>query len=584
MNHYFDTVRTLLQIANEKGIKIVQLFTSCILYYLIDLLPPVITANIVYILSQNKSYDKVWFYILTYLVIVILYLLIKRWNFIIYSDLSFYYSDNIQQRLLEHIAKHDSIFDKISRGKIIDTYSEDIPHLIKILQSASFAVAGLIQLIVVFIVFGYHNFFVAIIALGIQILYFYLMMNNAKHVSRHYEGVRKYKDKIVDIFNQLMVNIKQVRSLNIIPNLNNRLDRYRESWRNQSGHRYKYITNRYCKIPIVIYIGKALLYIILSFLVFNHHITIDKFILLIGYFEISIQSAEDILQETLKLSDYNVRVKRIKSILDYNIDSNIDYGDIENDYIEGLVSFNHVYYNINGDQVLNDITFKARPNEITTLVGYSGAGKTAIIELLYRLSRVKSGSILIDDENIYNYSSKIYNSNVSGVFQKAFTFKMSIKDNLSLVDSDIRHQISACKRVGLHKVIEKLPNKYNTIIDEDSRLLTEGQIQKLAIARAILSKAEILLFDEVTSNVDPEATTDIINIINDLKDDHTIIIATHKPEIMKISNQIIVMKNGRIVAKGKNSDVYKKSALYRELRDSHYIENSAVNPETQSVL
>lgn len=580
MKHYINTVQTLLKIVdNKKTPKVIQLFVSCILYYLVDLLPPTITAGIISVLNQAKDFNKIWLFILIYIGIVLLYLIIKRWNLIIYSDLSFYYSDGIQQQLLEHVAEHNSIFDKISRGKIIDTYSEDIPNLIHILQSASLATAGLIQLGVVFFVFGFYNFFIAIIALCIQILYFYFMVNNSKHVSRHYEGVRKYKDKIVDIFNQLIINLKQVRSLNLIPNLNNKLNRYRESWRIQSTHRYKYITNRYCQIPAVVYFGKAILYIILAFLVFNHQITIDKFILLIGYFEITIKSAEDILEELLKLGDFNVRVNRVKSILDYTVDNNIDYGSIENDYIEGLVVFNHVNCTLQNRQVLTDITFKALPNEITTIVGYSGAGKTAVIDLLYRLRHIKSGSILIDDESIYNYSNKIYSSNVSGVFQKAFTFKMSIRDNLSLIDSDLNHQIAACKRVGIHKAIEKLPNKYNTIIDEDQRILTEGQIQKLAIARAILSKAEILLFDEVTSNVDTEATSDIIKIINDLKDDHTIIITTHKPEIMKISDQIIVMKNGRVVAKGKNSEVYKKSALYRELYNATYIATNSSDSE-----
>lgn len=580
MKHYINTVQTLLKIVdNKKTPKVIQLFVSCILYYLVDLLPPTITAGIISVLNQAKDFNKIWLFILIYIGVVLLYLIIKRWNLIIYSDLSFYYSDGIQQQLLEHVAEHNSIFDKISRGKIIDTYSEDIPNLIHILQSASLATAGLIQLGVVFFVFGFYNFFIAIIALCIQILYFYFMVNNSKHVSRHYEGVRKYKDKIVDIFNQLIINLKQVRSLNLIPNLNNKLNRYRESWRIQSTHRYKYITNRYCQIPAVVYFGKAILYIILAFLVFNHQITIDKFILLIGYFEITIKSAEDILEELLKLGDFNVRVNRVKSILDYTVDNNIDYGSIENDYIEGLVVFNHVNCILQNRQVLTDITFKALPNEITTIVGYSGAGKTAVIDLLYRLRHIKSGSILIDDESIYNYSNKIYSSNVSGVFQKAFTFKMSIRDNLSLIDSDLNHQIAACKRVGIHKAIEKLPNKYNTVIDEDQRILTEGQIQKLAIARAILSKAEILLFDEVTSNVDTEATGDIIKIINDLKDDHTIIITTHKPEIMKISDQIIVMKNGRVIAKGKNSEVYKKSALYRELYNATYIATNSSDSE-----
>ena len=204
------------------------------------------------------------------------------------------------------------------------------------------------------------------------------------------------------------------------------------------------------------------------------------------------------------------------------------------------------------------------------IVGKPGSGKTTIVNLLYRLYRVKSGSILLDDESIYNYSDKIYSSNISGVFQKSLIFKMSIKDNLSLIDSNPDHQIAACKRVGLHKDIKALPKGYDTIIDAEDSLLSDGQTQKLALARALLSKAEVLLLDEVTSNIDPKSTTEIAELLQDLKEDHTIIITTHKPQLMEVADRVVVLKDGKVSAKGTNKEVYKKSKLYQELRQATF--------------
>ena len=133
------------------------------------------------------------------------------------------------------------------------------------------------------------------------------------------------------------------------------------------------------------------------------------------------------------------------------------------------------------------------------------------------------------------------------------------------------------KRVGVFKDIEKLPYGINTIIDDENPILTDGQIRKLSIARALLSKAEILLFDEVTSNIDPDSIKDVLAILKDLKEDHTVIIITHKAEIMKMADQVIVLKQGKIVAKGKNAEVFEKSALYRELRTKEYSEPSVNN-------
>ena len=161
----------------------------------------------------------------------------------------------------------------------------------------------------------------------------------------------------------------------------------------------------------------------------------------------------------------------------------------------------------------------------------------------------------------------IYASNVSGVSQKPLVFDMSIKDNLSLVDSDHKHQIEVCKRVGIHDFIESLPRGYNTVIGEDAQVLSEGHKQLLAIARSLLSKAEILLFDEVTSNIDPATTMMISELLIDLKTDHTVVLVTHKPEMMDIADRVIVMDKGRVVAKGLNTDVYNSSALYKELKN-----------------
>ena len=269
----------------------------------------------------------------------------------------------------------------------------------------------------------------------------------------------------------------------------------------------------------------------------------------------------------LDLSNYGIRVKRIKNILDYTQESNMDFGDIDNDYINGTVVFDKVTYKIKRNTILDKVSFKVYPNEITAIVGHSGSGKTTIMNLLYRLDRVKSGSILIDDESIYNYTKKVYASNVSGVFQRPFVFDMSIRDNLSLTDNDHNNQIEVCKRLGIHDFIMSLPKGYNTVITEDGRLLTDGQKQLLSIARALLSKAEILLFDEITSNIDSKSTVEICEVLKDLKQDHTVIIITHKSEIMDVADRVVVLDNGKVVDSGKNSAVLKRSSLYRKLKN-----------------
>lgn len=578
MKRYFETVRTLIKIANDKFLVVIQMFVSCCLYNLSSLLPPIATSRIIAVITNN-NFNGIWFYVVLYMMFYVLYFSMLNWNYYSYTVLANYYHLEVQKKLFEHVANNDSIFNKISKGKIVDTTSDDVRYLVDVMDAGSEALMRFIELIIIFIIFSSYNIVVAFIALIIDLLYLILMNNNSKRVSKYYEGTRKYEDKVIDTLNQMLVNLKQVKSLNMMPNLNKRLDKTRVKWSQEYKEKRSALTSRYCKMPYIVYIGKILLYIFLAYLVCEGKMTIDKLVLLISYFELTITCTDSMLTYLLNLSNYGIRVKRIKNILDYTSDSNIDFGDITNDYINGTVTFNKVNYEIKDKLILNNVSFKIYPNEITTIVGHSGSGKTTIVNLLYRLDRIKSGSITIDDENIYNYDKKTYTSNVSGVFQKPFVFEISIRDNLSLVDGNVKNQIEACKRVGIHDFIESLPKGYNTVINEEERLLSDGDKQLLVIARALLTKSEILLFDEVTSNIDPNSTTRIGEILKDLKQDHTIIMITHKPEMMEIADKVIVLDNGKVVSKGTNEDVFNKSPLYRELRNRTFASISNVENE-----
>lgn len=575
MKRYFITFKNLLQIANKKRLVIIQMFISSGLNNIASLLPPIATSGIIAMVTAN-NFNGIWYYVGLYMIFYIAYFGTMHWNYYTYTVLADYYHLEVQKLLFEKVANNDAIFEKISRGKIIETCSDDIRYLVDVVDCVVKASMTIVKLLIIFLIFMYYNVFVATLVLLLDLVYLKLMNDNSKKVSKYYEGTRKYEDKIMDILNQMLINLRQVKTLNMMPMLNKNLDKTRKKWGEQYQGKRDNMTTRYSKIPFIVYIGKILLYIFLAYLVINGKMTLDKLILLISYFEMTITCTDLMLDNLLNLSNYDVRVNRIKTILDYTPQKEIDFGDIDNDYINGVVEFKNVCFAIGGKQILNKASFKAYPNEINAIVGHSGSGKTTIINLLYRLNRIKSGEILIDKENIYNYSNSVYFSNVSGVFQKPFVFEMSIKENLSLIDSNVKNQIEACKRVGIHEVIEKLPKGYNTVIADDVHVLSEGEKQLLVIARTLLSRAEILLMDEITSNIDPSTTSKIAQILLDLKTDHTIIMVTHKPEMMDIADRVIVMDKGKVVAKGLNKVVYEKCPLYKELKNRTFASISEI--------
>ncbi len=564
MKRYFKIFKNLLNIDNHENWVIIQMFLSSGINNISSLLPPLATAGIIAMITQN-NFNGIWNYVILYGIFYIIYFSSLKWNYHTYTVLADYYHLEVQKKLFEHVANNDEIFSKISKGKIIETCSDDVRYLVDVIDCTVKASMSILKLLVIFFIFIYYNIFVAVFVILFDLLYLKLMNNNSKKVSKYYEGTRKYEDKVIDILNQMLANLKQVKTLNMMPKLNKNLDKTRKKWKEQYKGKRDYMTIRYCLIPYLVYVVKIILYIFLGYLVIQGKMAIDKLILLISYFEMTVTCTDSMLDNLLNLSNYGVRVKRIQNILDYVPQKDIDFGDINNDYINGVVEFKNVSYEIKNKKILDKVSFKAYPNEINVIVGHSGSGKSTIINLLYRLKRIKSGEILIDDESIYNYTKDVYASNVSGVFQKPFVFEMSIKDNLSLIDSDYKNQVEACKRVGIHEFIMNLPKGYNTILTEEQCILSDGQKQLLAIARALLSKSEILLLDELTSNIDPSSTTKVGEILVDLKTDHTILLVTHKPEMMALADHVIVLDNGKVVCKGLNKDVYQKSSLYREL-------------------
>ena len=304
----------------------------------------------------------------------------------------------------------------------------------------------------------------------------------------------------------------------------------------------------------------------MAFLILNGNYDVSILVLVIGYYE-NIQNEFTTLNDKLDgVSTNSIRLDRVYRLLNYKTKNMLDFGDNNNDYIKGKVEFKNVSFMYEKREILKDVSFEIKPQSFTAIVGKSGSGKSTIFRLLLRLYKANKGTILLDDENIYDYTREVYSSNVSIVTQKPFIFDMSIRENLNLVDSNHEHQIEACKRVGIHDYIMSLKDGYNTKLVADAENISNGQKQLIALARTLLSKSEVLLFDEVTSSLDINTSKHVMNILKDLKRDHTILMITHKPALMKMADDVIVINHGKLVGRGKHKDLLKDNKYYQILQ------------------
>lgn len=208
-------------------------------------------------------------------------------------------------------------------------------------------------------------------------------------------------------------------------------------------------------------------------------------------------------------------------------------------------------------KALDNINITFDKNKKYAIVGESGSGKSTLIKLLMRYYNDYEGKISIDNLNIKNiYSSDLY-KNISMIQQNIFMFDDSIKENIRLYSNhDDKDILDACKRSGLDKLLNKLPNGINSLVGENGNKLSGGEKQRIAIARALINNTQILILDESTSALDNETAYNLENSLLNLEN-LTLITVTHKliKNILNRYDEIIVMKNGKIIEKGNFEDL-----------------------------
>ena len=234
---------------------------------------------------------------------------------------------------------------------------------------------------------------------------------------------------------------------------------------------------------------------------------------------------------------------------------------------KGEINFKNISFKYNTEErkVLNSINLNIIGGEMTSLVGHSGAGKTTILNLIPRFYDKVSGDILIDGQSIYDVSLNSLRNNISLVNQDTTLFDDTIKNNIAYANLDATDDeiVEAAKLSHCNEFIDKLPNKFDTIIGENGTRLSGGEKQRLSIARAMLKKSKIILLDEATSSLDAETESKIQEAIKLLTKDRTTLVIAHRLSTVMSSKTICVVDDGEIVAEGNHQELLQKSEIYK---------------------
>ena len=291
-------------------------------------------------------------------------------------------------------------------------------------------------------------------------------------------------------------------------------------------------------ISLLYYVG----YLMAATTISHNYANLSEFILVMFYFEDSYGRIRD-------LRDVPSQKGLEKDISKFDI----CFEDVEFKYVD--------------NKVINGVSFTAKQDEVTAIVGPSGCGKTTILRLLSRLYDYDKGSITIGGEDIKEISTKSLYKNISIVFQNVELFNTSIMENIRMgrkgaTDEEV---LEAARLANVDKIVESLPDGYNTIIGENGSKLSGGERQRISIARAFLKDAAIILLDEISASLDVENEMEIQNSINKLIENKTVVIVSHRMKSVEKADKIVVMNEGKVESVGRHDELLKNSDLYKEM-------------------
>ena len=240
--------------------------------------------------------------------------------------------------------------------------------------------------------------------------------------------------------------------------------------------------------------------------------------------------------------------------------------------VPGEVEFRDVSFafSIFGKPVLRDINLKIEKGQTLAIMGMTGCGKSTLVNLLVRFYEASAGEVLVGGRNVKDYTFQELRDRVSFVLQKSELFGKSVADNIRMdCDWATEEDIAKAARIAqADSFIEELPEKYDTVLAQRGMSLSGGQKQRLAIARAVLKKSDVLVFDDATSALDLKTEADLFDALNRERPDMTKVIVAQRIATVKRADRIVVLSDGKISGIGKHDELLATNAIYKDIYES----------------
>ena len=481
---------------------------------------------------------------------------------------------DVQVNMLNNLIDADTkLIDNKHSGKFIANLTNDVAHLTNLISTAILNMfKDTLTLIGLLSVMFYQNWELSLIAIIMIPLAYLAARSLGKRITKVSFEQMEWAGVLTSYLVEIFKNHKLIKIFQKEMYEKNRASTFLNNVKEKTKKMAIVFVRASPIMETMTGIVIAILIYYAGRLIMKDQIDISNFFSFLAAMMLAYQPVRSLATLNIVINNGLVSAKRILPIIDEKskLKKNID--DKNLNLNEGNIEFKNIefsYDNINNETTkkttLKDINLKMQGGKMTALVGYSGSGKSTILNLIPRIYDAGSGDITIDNQSIYKTKIVSLRENISFVSQDTNLFDDTIKNNIAYADMDASDNeiYNAAKLSFASEFIEKLKDKYDTKIGENGIRLSGGEKQRLSIARAILKKSKIILLDEATSSLDAETEDKIQKAINYLTKNRTTIVIAHRLSTILNSDKIYVIDTGHVVAEGNHEDLMTKSSIYK---------------------
>jgi len=540
------------------------------------LLIPYITKIIIDQHIINKNINGLFLTGFVLFFIILAGFLSTRYQYYILAWVGQKILNSLRNKLFTHLQELSvSYNDNHIIGVTISRVTSDVSVINNLLTEGVVTVFGdfliIIGTIAIMLSMDIRLSLIAYTVIPFMLLATYIFSHHAK------KAFRDTRESIGEVIGNLAENLSGIRVTKAFNQEQNTHKRFSSKNKRNRDANIKAVSMTFMFMPAVDFLSILAVCIVVAsgvFMISKGMVTIGIVVAFISYVNRFFMPIRDLTQVYATLQAASAGGEKIFELLKIQPMVRDKADPVALKKIKGSIEIKNLTFEYKkGIKVLNDVSISVKPQTTCAIVGPTGSGKSTIINLICRFYNSMDGSIFIDDHDINDISLKSLHENMSYVSQDPILFSGTVEDNIkfSKPDASIDEITETCKKIKIHEYIKRLPEGYKTKVFEGAVNLSQGQKQLLCIARAMLKNPKILIMDEATSNIDTLTESLIQEALENLYKERTSIVIAHRLSTVKNADKIYVLNNGRIIEKGKHSELLKLNGMYKNLFEKQFI-------------